>query len=56
MPRRKVLTFGTLALSCILAIFVGLNTVIQDAVKNDEPINDKVGRAAIAVYMIFGIG
>jgi hypothetical protein len=55
MKRRYVLTFGTGLLSITLAVFVGLTSVIQKAVDKDEPINEGVGRGAIAVYMLFGV-
>lgn len=55
MKRRYVLTFGTLLLSVTLAVFVGLTSVIQKAVDKNVPINEPVGKGAIAVYMLFGV-
>lgn len=55
MPRRKVLTFGTLLLSVTLGIFVGLTAIIQKSIDADQPINEAVGRGAIAVYVLFGV-
>lgn len=55
MPRRKVLTFGTLLLSVTLGVFVGLTSIIQKQLDRDQPIDQSVGRGAIAVYVLFGV-
>lgn len=55
MPRRKVLTFGTLLLSVTLGIFVGLTSIIQTSIDKQQPINQSIGKGAIAVYVLFGV-
>lgn len=55
MPRRKVLTFGTLLLSITLGVFVGLTSIIQRQIDHQKPVDQSVGRGAIAVYVLFGV-
>ncbi|KAL1412442.1 hypothetical protein Q8F55_000187 [Vanrija albida] len=55
MPRRMVLTFGTLLLAVILGVFTGLNAIIDKDLLRGVPMNEGVGKAAIAVYVLFGI-
>lgn len=48
MPRRYVLTFGTLALAIILGIFTGLNSIITRKLHDNIPLDPHLGRGAIA--------
>lgn len=56
MPRRRVLVFGPAAMSALLAIFVGLNSMISKDLGEDGkgPIPEPLARGALAVYMLFG--
>lgn len=53
--RRTVLTFGTLLLSVTLAVFSGLSATISKHTERGEPVPDAIGKAAIAVYILFGV-
>lgn len=49
MPRRMVLTFGTLLLAVLLGIFTGLNSIIDRDLVRGVPMDEGVGKGAIAV-------
>lgn len=56
MPRRRVLVIGPAIMSGLLAIFVGLNSMISGKLGADGkgPIPNDLARGALAVYMLFG--
>lgn len=49
MPRRYVLSIGSLVLSVILGVFTGLNAIITGDLKAGRAIDPSLGRGAIAV-------
>lgn len=57
MPRRRVLVIGPAVMSALLAIFVGLNSMINKQVGADGTghLDPPLARGALAVYILFGI-
>jgi surface polysaccharide O-acyltransferase-like enzyme len=54
MPRRRVLTIGPAIMASLLAIFVGLNSMVSKYVNVDEEVPQPLARGALAMYMLFG--
>ncbi|TXT07360.1 hypothetical protein VHUM_03080 [Vanrija humicola] len=57
MPRRRVLVIGPAVMSALLAIFVGLNSMINKQVGPDGTghLDPPLARGALAIYILFGI-
>ena len=56
IPRRKILIFGTLFMTCMLAINAGLSAVLNNQIAQTGSFQQSIGQGALAAYFLFGVG